>query len=160
MNTPNDKQAIVQKAFSDFLAANGHKRTSERMAILEEIYKLDDHFDVVELHHHLRLKNYKVSMATIYNNMKLYEMAGMVVKHRFGKGMAQYERCFFLGDHDHIILTDSGKVMEFRDERVDKIKDTLENTYGIKVQRHSLYFYAVHGTDGIPREETSEINEM
>ena len=83
--------------------------------ILGEMYSMDDHFDVVELHHHLRFKNYKVSMATIYNNMKLYEEAGLVVKHRFGKGMAQYERCYFRGNHHHIIFTDTGEVREFKD---------------------------------------------
>ena len=55
--------------------------------------------------------------------------------------MAQYERCYIRGNHDHIILTDSGRVMEFRDDRIDKIKESIEKTFGIKVDRHSLYFY-------------------
>ncbi|MEM0930913.1 MAG: transcriptional repressor [Bacteroidota bacterium] len=136
-----NKLKIVKKVFTDYLTANRHKRTTERMTILEAIYHLDDHFDVVELHHHLRSKNYKVSMATIYNNMELYENSGLITKHRFGNGMAQYERCYFRGNHDHIILTDSGRVMEFRDDRIDKIKESIEKTFGIKVDRHSLYFY-------------------
>ena len=142
MISRDDKQAIVEKVFSNFLAANGYNRTSERITILEEIYRLNEQFDVVELHHHLRLKNYKVSMATIYNNMKLYEEAGLIRKHRFGNGMAQYERCYFRGDHHHIILTDTGIVMEFRDDRIDKIRETIEKTFDVKVERHSLYFYA------------------
>ena len=80
-------------------------------------------------------------MATIYKNMELYENSGLITKHRFGNGMAQYERCYFRGNHDHIILTDSGRVMEFRDDRIDKIKESIEKTFGIKVDRHSLYFY-------------------
>ncbi|MEM8509817.1 MAG: transcriptional repressor [Bacteroidota bacterium] len=136
-----NKLKIVKKVFSDYLAAHGHKQTAVRMAILEEMYNLDNHFDVDQLHHYLRSKNYKVSMATIYNNIKLYENAGLITKHRFGNGMAQYEKCYFRGNHDHIILTDSGEVMEFRDDRIDKIKETIEETFGIKVDRHSLYFY-------------------
>lgn len=137
-----DKLNIIKGVFMDFLNDNGHKRTEERMVILEEIYSLRDHFDVEELHLHLRLKNYKISMATIYNNMKLYLDAGLVNRHRFGKGMTQYKKCYFRGDHHHIILTDSGKVMEFKDDRIEKIKDSIEKTFGIKVERHSLYFYA------------------
>lgn len=114
-----NKLNIIKGVFMDFLNANGHKRTSERMAILEEIYSLDDHFDVVELHYHLRSKNFKVSQATIYNNMKLYEEAGLVTRHRFGNGMAQYEKCYFRGDHYHIIFTDTGEVKEFKDDRID-----------------------------------------
>ena len=53
-----DKMNIIKNAFSQYLAVNGHKITSERMMILEEIYSLDDHFDVVELHYRLRLKKF------------------------------------------------------------------------------------------------------
>ncbi|MEM9364166.1 MAG: transcriptional repressor [Bacteroidota bacterium] len=133
---------IVKNVFIEFLNTRGHKTTSERLAILEEIYNLDSHFDVVELHHQLRLKNYKVSMATIYNNIRLYEDAGLITSHRFGKGMAQYERCYFRGSHDHIIFIESGKVVEFKDDRINKIKKCVEETFGITVERHSLYFYA------------------
>ena len=135
------KLNIIKGVFMDFLNANGHKRTTERMAILEEIYSFDEHFDVLELHHHLRRKNYKVSMATIYNNIKLYEEAGLILKHRFGKGMAQYEKCYFNRDHHHIILTDTGEVKEFRDTRIQDIKNWIEKAYDIKVDRQSLYFY-------------------
>ncbi|MEM8928827.1 MAG: transcriptional repressor [Bacteroidota bacterium] len=141
MGINENRLNIVKQVFTDFLSANGHKKTAERMAILEEIYCLNDHFDVVGLHHHMRLKNYKISMATIYNNMKLYEEAGLIAKHRFGNGMAQYERSYFRGDHDHIILTDTGEVKEFRDPRIKEIQKLIEETYGIIVDRHSLYFY-------------------
>ncbi|MEN1783797.1 MAG: transcriptional repressor [Bacteroidota bacterium] len=134
----------VKKVFTDFLSANGHKKTSERMAILEEIYCLDNHFDAGELHHCLRLKNYTVSMATVYNNMKLFEQAGLITKHRFENGMAQYERCYFRGNHHHIIFTDTGEVREFKDGRISEIQKMIEETYGIVVDRHSLYFYGRH----------------
>ena len=136
------KLEIVKRVFSDYLTANDHKKTSERIAILEGIYSLDDHFDLIELHYHLRKRGHHISQATIYNNIKLFEEAGMITKHRFGHGKAKYERCYFRGDHDHIILTDTGTVMEFRDDRIDKIRETIEKTFGVKVERHSLYFYA------------------
>ena len=124
------------------------------MAILEEIYSMDDHFDVVELHHHLRLKSYKISQATIYNNMKLYEDAGLITKHRFGNGMAQYERCYFCGDHHHIIFTDTGEVREFKDPRIHEIQKMIEETHGIIVERHSLYFY------GKRCEQVGDLNQI
>ena len=137
-----DKLIIVKHVFADFLKTNGHKVTSERLAILQGIYEIDDHFDLVELHYHLRKSGQMISQATVYNNIKLFEEAGLITKHQFGHGKAKYERCYFRGDHDHIILTDTGTVMEFRDDRIAKIKETIEKTFGVKVERHSLYFYA------------------
>lgn len=136
------KLEIVRQVFTDFLKEHDYRSTSERMAILEEIYAMDSHFDVDELHFGMRGNGYRISRATIYNNLDLYLDSGLIRKHRFGNGMALYERCYFRGDHDHIILTDSGQVMEFRDARIDKIKKTIEETFGVKVERHCLYFYA------------------
>lgn len=79
-------------------------------------------------------------MATIYNNMKLYKEAGLVTRHRFGNGTTQYEKCYFRGDH-HIIFTDTGEVKEFKDSRIEDIQRMIEDTYGIVVDRYSLYFY-------------------
>lgn len=94
----------VKTVLRDFLISNGHKVTSERLTILETIYGMDNHFDAVELHHQMRNQKHNISLATIYNNLSLYVEAG----HRFGKGMAQHERCYFRGDHHHIIFNDTG----------------------------------------------------
>ena len=86
-------------------------------------------------------KNHRISKATIYNNMKLYEEANLVTKHRFSNGMTQWERCYFSGNHRHIIFTDTGEVKEFKDTRIEDIQKMIEDTYGIIVDRHSLYLY-------------------
>ena len=141
-NISETRLEIVKQFFTDFLEENGYRRTPGRMAILEEIYAMDSHFDVDELHFRMRGNGYRMSRATIYNNLDLYLESGLIRKHRFGDGMAQYKRCFFRGNHDHIILTDSGMIMEFQDSRIEQIKKTVEETFGIKIDRHSLYFYA------------------
>ncbi|MEM8506875.1 MAG: Fur family transcriptional regulator [Bacteroidota bacterium] len=136
-----DKGAIVKKVFVDFLTSNGHKITTERLTILASIYEMDNHFDLVELHYHLRQDGHHISQATIYNNIKLFERAGLIIKHRFGLGKAKYERCYFRGNHHHIIFMDTGEVKAFKDPRIREIQQMIEETYGIKVDKHSLYFY-------------------
>ncbi|MEM1339104.1 MAG: transcriptional repressor [Bacteroidota bacterium] len=135
---------LVKKAFDEYLDSKGLRKTTERYAILEEIYAHEEHMDVDTLHFKMRLNNYRVSKATIYNNLDLLLDANLIRKHQFGKGTAHYERCFFRRKHDHIILTDTGEIMEFCDPRIQNIKKTIEETFGIVVKRHSLYFYAVH----------------
>jgi len=68
--------------------------------------------------------------------------SGLVRKHQFGDNTAYYEKSFFDGKHDHIILTDTGEILEFSDPRIKEIKETIEEVFNMKIDQHSLYFYA------------------
>ncbi|MEM9077298.1 MAG: transcriptional repressor [Bacteroidota bacterium] len=141
---------IVRSVLTDYLEENGQRKTPERYAILEEIYASNDHFDVDELHFKMRSKNFRVSRATIYNNLDLLIDAKLIRKHQFDKGMAHYEKSYFDRQHDHVILTDTGEVMEFCDPRIQHIKKTIEEVFDITIESHSLYFYGKsqnHGSD-------------
>lgn len=143
MISENENLAIVREVLERHLDKKGLRRTAERYVILEELYAHDEHMDVDTLHFKMRLNNYRISKATIYNNLDLLIEANLIRKHQFGKGKAHYEKCYFRGQHDHVILTDTGDIIEFCDPRIQHIKKTIEDTFGVRVSKHTLYFYGV-----------------
>jgi Fur family ferric uptake transcriptional regulator len=140
MNNLKNKDT-ARKIFKEYLTTKGLRKTPERFAILDEIYSRTGHFDIETLYISMKSKNYRVSRATLYNTIDLLLESKLVVKHQFGKNIAQFEKAYASEVHDHMIDTSTGTVTEFFDPRIRQIIEDACRENNFELSHHSLYIY-------------------
>lgn len=114
-----------EEQFNSFLRGRGLTFTPERGAILEEIFADHGHFDVEALHDRLKKRGLRISVATVYRLIPLLIESGMIRRATSQAGRPTYEHLFGHRPHHHLICVRCGKVVEFRQEAVEKILDRV-----------------------------------
>ena len=127
---------------------NGVKLTDQRRIIARVIseskktYGESDHPDVDELYNRVSKLDSKISIATVYRTVKLFEESGILTKHEFKGGKARYEE-LNEGHHDHLIDVKSGEIIEFVDEEIEKLQKRVAEKHGYTLVDHKLELYGV-----------------
>ena len=130
-------ETIEQKCIS-----KGVKLTDQRKTIAKIMGDSQDHPDVDELYKRASAIDKKISIATVYRTVKLFEESGILTKHDFKGGKARYEE-LSESHHDHLIDVKTGEIIEFVDEEIEKLQKKVADKYGYKLVDHKLELYGV-----------------
>ncbi len=123
-------------------AEKGMRMTEQRRVIARVLSVADDHPDVEEIHRRATEIDPRISIATVYRTMRLFEDAGVVERHDFQDGRARYEEASD-DHHDHLIDVKSGEVIEFVNEEVEALQHKIAENLGFRLVAHRLELYGV-----------------
>ena len=130
-------ETIEQKCIT-----KGVKLTEQRKIIAKVMSEANDHPNVDELYNRVSKIDTKISIATVYRTVKLFEEAGIVTKHDFKGGKARYEE-LSESHHDHLIDVKTGEIIEFVDDEIEKLQKKVAEKYGYELVDHKLELYGV-----------------
>lgn len=122
--------------------ARGLRMTDQRRIIARILEEAEDHPDVEELHARAAQADARISIATVYRTVKLFEEAGILDKHEFGDGRARYEAAD-RDHHDHLIDMQTGEVIEFIDPEIEALQERIAARLGYRLKGHRLELYGV-----------------
>jgi Fur family ferric uptake transcriptional regulator len=129
-------------------ADRGLRITEQRRVIARVLSESEDHPDVEQLHRRAARIDPKISIATVYRTVRLFEEAGILDRHDFGDGRARYEAAPE-AHHDHLIDVETGKVVEFVDPELEALQKVIAEKLGYRLVDHRMELYGVR----IDREE-------
>ncbi|WP_321448199.1 Fur family transcriptional regulator [uncultured Cohaesibacter sp.] len=140
-----DKKTTIE----ELCAKSGMRMTEQRRVIARVLDGAIDHPDVEELYARSVKIDSNISISTVYRTVKLFEDSGIIERHDFRDGRSRYET-ITEEHHDHLIDLRTGKVIEFRDEQIERLQQEVARRLGFKLVDHRLELY------GVPIEESDK----
>jgi len=125
----------------------GMKMTEQRRVIARVLSRAEDHPDVEEVHRRAVDLDPRISIATVYRTVRLWEEANILERHDFGDGRSRYEEVTE-DHHDHLIDMKSGRVVEFQNEEIEELQVKVAKAHGMKLVGHRLELYGIPLKDG------------
>ncbi|MBI2646025.1 MAG: transcriptional repressor [Deltaproteobacteria bacterium] len=123
------------------LSTKGLKSTKQRDVIIQEFLKLKEHVNIDALYQKVKAKHPTIGYATVYRTMKLLKECGMASERHFGTRQALYEPHHETAHHDHLICVKCNKIIEFENEKIEKLQDVIAKKYGFRLESHKHELY-------------------
>lgn len=135
MTSGQDTSPIEQRCIE-----TGMRMTDQRRVIARVLSDSQDHPDVEQVYQRASEIDDKISIATVYRTVRMFEEAGILERHDFGDGRARYEEAD-KDHHDHLIDVNSGEVIEFHNERIEELQNLVAEELGYKLVDHRLELF-------------------
>lgn len=129
------------EGLDQYLDKTGLKQTQQRKIIVQAFLEINSHVDADELHRRVVAEGHEIGLATIYRTLNLLTEAGLVEQKSFQDGRSVFEVAHPGSHHDHLICTECGHVIEFEDEEIESLQETIAKKYGIELKSHRLDLY-------------------
>jgi Fur family ferric uptake transcriptional regulator len=130
-------------AFRDYLRDHNLPVTPQRMAVAEVVLAHERHVSADDVSRELGARGHRVGTATIYRTLEVLVRSGLAVERDFGEGFRRYESARGMPQHEHLLCTVCGRVVEFEDERLERMTTLLAESHKFSRQRHRLVIYGV-----------------
>src|SRR5687767_3637103 len=136
---PAAEKSAAKKRFMAFLDQKNLRMTSQRQAIIDTVFETDEHFTAEQLLDWSRAKDKSVSRATVYRTLPLLTESGLVREMDFGKDYKFYDPSYAdHPNHNHIICQDCEKIVEFENEKIEKLEEEISHRLGFSVKSQRL----------------------
>ena len=141
---PSDKDALYFR-LDKYMAKKGLRSTTQRRLIADAFFTGPNHITIEDLLARVREADPKIGYATVYRTLKLFTECGIAAERNFGDGPSRYELSDESTDHhhDHLICTECGKIIEFHDERIEKLQEQVANKFSFKIGSHKHEVYGL-----------------
>jgi Fur family ferric uptake transcriptional regulator len=133
-------QSDLKARMIEALRAAGVRVTSQRVALLGLLADARDHPDAAELHRRAQAADGAISLATVYRTLAVLKRAGVVQRHSFDGDSARFERAEE-PHHDHIVDLDTGRIVEFQSDKIERLQQEIAAELGFQVVHHRLELY-------------------
>ncbi|MFE0017612.1 Fur family transcriptional regulator [Mesorhizobium sp. NPDC059054] len=130
----------MEQSIADLCKEFGLRLTGPRRIIMQVLFDSSDHPDVVELHRRVTAIEPTISLATVYRTVNLLREKGVLERHTFGDGRARYETTP-REHHDHLINVETGSVIEFQSEEIERLQEEIARKHGFAIVSHKLEIY-------------------
>ena len=135
------KTATRESRLERLCADRGMRMTGQRRIIARVLSEAEDHPDVEEVYRRASAQDPRISLSTVYRTVRVFESKGILERHEFGDGKrARYEPAGH-GHHDHLINVKTGEVIEFRNEQIEKLQETVARELGFRLIGHRLELF-------------------
>ncbi|MGA7544509.1 MAG: Fur family transcriptional regulator [Methyloceanibacter sp.] len=136
------KTATRESRLEQLCAERGMRMTGQRRIIARVLSEAEDHPDVEEVHRRAHARDNRISLSTVYRTVRLLEGAGILERHDFGEGRARYEQAGH-GHHDHLINMKTGEVIEFQNDEIERLQESVARELGFRLIGHRLELFAL-----------------